>query len=59
MRRFHEGAHDQREVGHHRLRHLDLARFRDSLSLLRVIAAFGGSLIVARRDLWNTKPRGQ
>ena len=60
MRRFHEGAHDQCEVGHHRLRHLDLARFRDNLSLLGVVPAFGRSFTLARRDgLGNIKSRGQ
>jgi len=60
MRRFHEGARDQREVGHHRLRHVDLARFRGSLSLLGVIPAFSGSFILTRRDdLGNTESRGQ
>ena len=62
MRRFHEGAHNQREdgtqreVGHHRLRHHGIARLHNPFGLLG-IHALGGAIciILTRRNrLANT-----
>jgi hypothetical protein len=61
MRRFHEGARNhrqddaQREIGDHRLRHLDHTRFRGNLGVLDGFVLGGTAPILARgKRLANT-----